>query len=359
MPKHMPVMVTGVGGGGHGEQILKALKLSDLGYFIVGGDMNAYSLGLTQVDAPYLLPPAGAVDYVDAVLEACRRHEVRALFHGSEPELKVMSEHRLRFEQAGVFLPINPARVIDLCMDKLSTSAWLQNHGFKVPRTLCIRTPEDLAAIDFCPAVLKPMVGGGGSANLFVAQDAAELGALGEYLLDNIGPYVVQEYVGTVDSEYTVGVLRDMHGQFLNSIAVHRMIMSGLSNRVRVVNRTGDPRFGKYLAISSGVSQGDVGPYPQVTQACEKIAAALDTRGAINIQCRYWQGEAYVFEINPRFSGTTSLRAMMGYNEPDLLIRRHLLGEQIPQRFEYRSGRVVRGLSEVVVPDRKIPDVFS
>jgi carbamoyl-phosphate synthase large subunit len=89
------------------------------------------------------------------------------------------------------------------------------------------------------------------------------------------------------------------------------------------------------------------------------MAAELDTRGAINVQCRYWEGEVYVFEINPRFSGTTSLRAMMGYNEPDLLIRRHLLGEQVPARFEYRSGRVVRGLSEVVVPDRKIPGVFS
>lgn len=359
MAKRIPVMVTGVGGGGHGEQILKALRLADTGYWIVGGDMNACSLGLTQVDVAYLLPPANAAEYVDAVLEACRRHEVRALFHGSEPELRVMSEHRQRFEDAGIFLPINPARVIALCMDKLSTFTWLQRHGFSVPRTLCIRTADDLATVDFCPAVLKPMVGGGGSANLFLAQDFAELRALGEYLLANIGPYVIQEYVGTVDSEYTVGVLRDMDGQFLNSIAVHRMIMSGLSNRVRVANRTGDPRFGEYLAISSGVSQGDVARYPPVTQACEEIAAALDTRGAINIQCRYWQDKVYVFEINPRFSGTTSIRAMMGYNEPDVLIRRHLLGEQVPPRFEYRSGRVVRGLAEVVVPDTGISSVLS
>ena len=34
-----------------------------------------------------------------------------------------------------------------------------------------------------------------------------------------------------------------------------------------------------------------------------------------------------MFEINPRFSGTTSLRAMVGYNEPDVLIRHHVLGE--------------------------------
>src|SRR5579883_993260 len=355
----LPVMVTGVGGGGHGEQILKALRLADNDYFIVGGDMNAFSLGLTQVDVPYLLPPAGATDYVDAVLEVGRRHEVRALFHGSEPELKVMSEQRQRFERAGIFLPINPAHVIDLCMDKYATSTWLQRRGFRVPRTSCIRAEEDLQAVDFCPAVLKPMVGGGGSANLFLAQDRAELRAVGGYLLANIGPFVVQEYVGTVDSEYTVGVLRDMDGRFVNSIAVRRMIMSGLSNRVRVANRTGDSRFGRYLAISSGVSQGDVGRFPEITQTCEQIAAELDTRGAINIQCRYWEGEVYVFEINPRFSGTTSLRAMMGYNEPDLLIRRHLLGQEVSPRFAYRTGRVVRGLCEVILPDTKIPDVFS
>jgi carbamoyl-phosphate synthase large subunit len=357
--ERIPVMVTGVGGGGHGEQILKALKLADTGYLIVGGDMNAFSLGLSHVDIPYLLPPARAAHYVDAVLEVCRRHGVRALFHGSEPELKVMSEHRQRFEQAGVFLPINPAPVIDLCMDKLATFDWLRQHGFAVPRTLCIRTARDLAAVDFCPAVLKPMVGGGGSANLFLAQDFVEVRALGEYLLANIGPYVVQEYVGTVDCEYTVGVLHDMDGEFLNSIAVRRMIMSGLSNRVKALNRTGDPRFGEYLAISSGVSQGDVAQFPEVTQACEEIAAALDTRGAVNIQCRYWEGKVYVFEINPRFSGTTSIRALMGYNEPDLLIRKHLLGEHIQPRFAYRSGRVVRGLAEVVVPERGIPHVLA
>jgi carbamoyl-phosphate synthase large subunit len=357
--QRISVMVTGVGGGGHGEQILKALKMAETPYFIVGGDMNAFSLGLTQVDVPYLLPPARADGYVDAVLEACRRHEVRALFHGSEPELKVMSEQRERFERAGIFLPINPARVIELCMDKLRTYQWLREHGFAAPRTLHIRTVEDLEGVDFCPAVLKPMVGGGGSANLFLAQHPDEVRFLGTYLLANIGPYVIQEYVGTVDSEYTVGVLRDMNGELLNSIAVRRMIMSGLSNRIRVANRTGNAKFGESLAISSGVSQGDVGQYPQVTSVCERIASALDARGAINIQCRYAEGQVHVFEINPRFSGTTSIRAMLGYNEPDVLIRRHLLGEQVMPRFEYRSGRVVRGLSEVVVPERKIPSVFS
>lgn len=347
-------MVTGVGGGGHGEQILKALHLAETPYLIVGGDMNAFSLGLSNVDIPYLLPPANDSGYIDALLEVCARHDVRALFHGSEPELRVMSANRERFAAAGIFLPINPPEVIDLCMDKFRTFAWLKSQGMEVPRTVQIQSLEDLETVDFFPAVLKPMVGGGGSANLFLAQDEKELRFLGGSLLLNVGPYIVQEYVGTVESEYTVGVLSDMDGVLINSIAVRRMILSGLSNRIRVQNRTGRAELGTILAISSGVSQGDIGQFTEVTGPCEKISQALGATGAINIQCRFVNDTVYVFEINPRFSGTTSLRAMVGYNEPDLLIRKHLLGETISPHFSYQSGRIVRGLSEVLLSERQI-----
>jgi carbamoyl-phosphate synthase large subunit len=57
-----------------------------------------------------------------------------------------------------------------------------------------------------------------------------------------------------------------------------------------------------------------------------------------------------VFEINPRFSGTTSIRAMVGYNEPDVLIRRHLLGEDVETRFPYGRGLVLRSLTETLIP---------
>jgi carbamoyl-phosphate synthase large subunit len=62
-----------------------------------------------------------------------------------------------------------------------------------------------------------------------------------------------------------------------------------------------------------------------------------------------------VFEINPRFSGTTSLRAMVGFNEPDLLIRRHVLQEKIEPHFKYGSGIIVRGLSELLINPENLP----
>jgi carbamoyl-phosphate synthase large subunit len=354
----IPVMVTGVGGGGHGEQIFKALKLAKTPYHIVGGDMNSFSLGLAKVDIPYILPPANHDGYIDSLLTVCKRHDICALFHGSEPELKVMSENRELFKKAGIFLPINPPEVIHLCMNKLRLSEWLKSKGFEVPKTIHIKTEADLDTVDFFPAVLKPMIGGGGSANLFLAQDKNDLQFYGRSLLTNIGPYIVQEYIGTTESEYTVGILSDMEGRLINSIAVRRMILSGLSNLIKIKNRTGRQELGPVLAISSGISQGKVGVYTEVTEPCEKISQALGATGAINIQCRLVKGKVYVFEINPRFSGTTSIRAMMGFNEPDLLIRKYVLDEEITPRFSYQTGEIARGLSEIILPDKRIRHAF-
>ena len=42
------VVVTAVGGGGNGEQLVKALRLSNLDYTIVGTDVMAHSKGLYE-----------------------------------------------------------------------------------------------------------------------------------------------------------------------------------------------------------------------------------------------------------------------------------------------------------------------
>lgn len=348
-------LVTGVGGGALGEQVLKALRLADTTYDIVGTDITPYSSGLAKVDHRLLLPPATDPAYVDVLLRVCQERDIEVVFYGSEPELRRLSGSARRFQEAGVFVPINPSDVIETCLDKLRTMRRLEDAGFEVPPYRRIRSLEDLENFHHIPAVLKPSVGGGGSANLHLAQDRAELRACGQSLLAAHDEFLAQAYVGRADEEYTVGVLIDMDGVLLNSIAVRRDIMSPLSNRIKVANRTGRAELGSVLAVSSGVSQGRIGRFEEVCRPCEEIAVALGARGAVNIQCRLVDGNVVVFEINPRFSGTTSLRAMVGYNEPDILVRRHVLGEAIAGRFPYGEGVIVRSLAETLIGDEDVP----
>jgi len=347
--KPISILVTGLSGGAYGEQILKALRMAKTDYKVVGGDMSQFSKGLLEVDYAYILPPAGDPAYVQTLLKICDKHGVSAVFYGSEPELKAMSAARDEFQGHGLFLPINPAPVIDVCMDKVKTCDFLETNHFNVPAYRRVTSAKDLDEFGKLPAVLKPSIGGGGSGNVFLAQTLHELLNFGQYLLSLYPEFIVQEYMGTPDSEFTVGILVSMDGELLNSIAVKRNILTGLSNRMKVPNCTDRAVLGPLLALSNGISQGEIGRFPEVTEPCERIAMSLRCRGVLNIQCRVVDGQVYAFEINPRFSGTTSLRAMVGYNEPDVLIRKHLLGEHITPHFPYKSGVITRGLSEVLM----------
>jgi carbamoyl-phosphate synthase large subunit len=345
------VLVTGVGGASLGEQCLKALRAASTGYRIIATDLVRESLGLSLADVPCVVPPASDEGYLSEMLRLCEEHGVNAMIPTSEAELRVVSGARDRFTERGIFLPINRHELISAGDDKFQSLEKIAGAGVRTPAHLAMRSVGEAAAWSDFPCVVKPAFGGSGSANVFIAQSADELRALAGYLLGFEERVTIEEYVGDAHSEFTVAVLRDMDGGLIHSIAIRRALLGGISNRVKVPNRTGRRELGEVLAISSGVSQGRIDDFPEVRGPCEALAEGLDSRGPLNIQCRMHEGELVVFEINPRFSGTSLLRALAGFNEPDLLIRLHVLGESVERGFRYGHGTVLRGLSEVFYPD--------
>lgn len=347
--KKINVLVTGASGGGVGEQIIKALKLSSLNLFIITTDVKINSKGLSDGHKGYVVPFANDESYIQTILNLCDENDVKVVFPGSEAELTKLSQNREVFENRKILLPINSNKVIDICTDKTKTMIFLEENGFNFPKNITIKSSDDIKKIDFLPAVIKPSIGGGGSKDIMIAQTVEEVKLFSTYLLNMYDEFIVQEYVGTPDSEYTVGVLNSMDGEFINSIAIHKSIENALNNRIRIKNRTSRKDLGKNLVISSGISEGYVDKFPTITSECEKVVNKLGAKAAINVQCRFYNNKVYIFEINPRFSGTTSIRALMGYNEPEVLIRRHILNEKIEKDFSFKSGYVARGLNEILI----------
>jgi carbamoyl-phosphate synthase large subunit len=343
------VMLTGIGGGGHGEQILKALRLGKLKYWIVGTDAGAACANRGKVDEFLTVPRASNPSFLDTIVQIALSRRCLAIFHGSEPEMAVLSKARDQLSSKGLYVPVNPPSVLALCQDKAKTLAHLEKHGFPCPAYREVRSVDELEGLQRFPFVLKPSIGGGGSANVFIVQTREELQFFATYLLSLYECFVVQEYVGTADDEYTVGVLFGQDGELLNSIVIKRIINNALTIRTRVPNRTGRADLGQSLIVSTGISQGEVGTWPEIRTQCEAIASTLSPRAPVNIQCRFVKGRVVPFEINARFSGTTSLRALAGYNEPDALIRRDVLGEKIEPHFPYTNMTILRGLTEMVM----------
>ena len=105
--------------------------------------------------------------------------------------------------------------------------------------------------------------------------------------------------------------------------------------------------------ISSGYSQGYIGDFPAIRAQAESIATAVGSRGAINIQGRLRNGELIPFEINPRLSASTYLRAMAGFNEVDVLLQHQAFDAQVTPTT-LREGWYLRSLTERYVPATEI-----
>lgn len=341
--KTIRTLIAGVGGGSNGSEISKALQSSDLNYSIVCCDMSKQNLYFCKSDKKYVVPPADNPEYISKLCEICGKENVEVIFPGSEPDLKSISENRETFEDMGIFLAINNRELINLCMNKKLTFDYLFNKGIAIPKTVPIDSEKDIKNVDFYPVVIKPYVGSGGSRNSFIAQDAEELSFFCHYMLKYGVKPLIQEYKGSSEDEYTVGVLSGKDGNPISIVAIRRFILSGLSNKCKVQSLH---KKGEMLAISTGISQGEIVIDDELNNQCIEIASKLKSQGPINIQCRYVDGIVYPFEINPRFSGTTYMRSLAGINEPDLFIRKHFLNEDIPPVPHPKKGLVLRGLVE-------------
>ena len=349
MNRQFCVLVTGVGGRSLGHQILHALLLLGDKYRVVACDADAFSFGLYQVNERYVVPRADAPDYIPAILQIIEREKVGVILPGTQPEVRVVAEQQNIIAATGCIVITSPVEVVRLCSNKKRLYNWLDVNGFSVPRTASTAEWRTLMAKVGFPIVVKPSQDSGGSRNVVILKDEIEVESyLGEE--SKKGEVVFQEYVGSEESEYTVGVMISKTGDLIDSIVLHRKLVGLSLGTKRIIN-------GHAYVLSTGYSQGFVVKHPLIQKSCEHLALEIGVRGPVNIQCRLVGDKVVVFEVHPRFSGTTSIRADVGFNEPDILIRNFVLGEHFG-RLPYQTGvAAIRALQHVIVPLEKMEGI--
>jgi len=345
------VVVTAVGAsGGLGQEIFKALKLAG-GWRLVGVDASKTGIGLylEGFAKTALVPKANSPNYVESLLDLCGEEEAVAVAPGSEPETLIIAANRGRFVSEGILPMVNELEVIRLCSNKAALFERLEKLATPCPITRLVTNPNDVDIGQY-PVIVKPARATGGSRFCFIAEGPAEAKFFTQYLLDRDIAPIVQQYIPTSDDEYTVGVTSVPDGAVIGSIALKRQLQSRLSYSTRYLS---PPPSYEDRVVSSGVSQGLIDSFHEIQQQCEWIAHQLGSRWCLNIQGRLWNKVFYPFEINPRHSGTTYLRAMAGWNEPDILLKWCLNGV-LPERKAPKRGFYLRGLTELFVDKERM-----
>ncbi len=334
------VLITGIGGASLGTEVLKSLDLSRK-YNVFGADISPFAFGLYE-DRFIKTFLINKKKYIEDILSVCQKENIHIIIPGGEEPLILLNQNREIFFEKEIFLAINSAEVIDLCTDKIKTFNYLEKMGIPVPVTKIINNKINLKNIPY-PCVIKPSKGSGGSVFVYIAENYEEANFCVSFLKKrNIEP-VIQEYISDNDGEYTVGVLSLPNGKLVGSIALRRLFHSKLSVLVKTEKRV----------ISSGYSQGIIDNFQKIRRQAEKIAKTLNSKGPLNIQGRVKNGIFYPFEVNPRFSASTYLRTMAGFNEIDIFIN-FLLNKKIilPGKIEY--GYYFRNLDEKFINFKKI-----
>lgn len=333
------VMIAGIAGASLGTELLKCLQHAGR-YRVYGCDISPYAYGHfdDHFEATFRVDVSR---YAESVLALCQEHRIRFILPGGEGPLTLLRAAFPSLEREGISLVCNEPAVIDLCSDKSRTFDALARHGISVPRTRVVRGSADLDEMPF-PCIVKPATDSGGSSFVFFAAGRNEAMSYVDYLVRARRTAVAQEYLPDSEGEFTVGVLSFPDGRIFGSIALRRVLDSKLSCLMR-----------KPGVISTGYSQGLIDDFREVCEAAERIAMAVSSRGPINVQGRVRDGKFVPFEINPRFSASTYLRAMAGFNEADIFLQ-HLATGKVPGRPLIRPGYYLRTLAEQFVPREQV-----
>lgn len=279
---------------------------------IIGTSNTNWTPGFSSCDISLVLPPISSDEYIPALFDVCRSHDVSGLISFFDPDVHKLSAHRSEFIKNGV-VPIIPEHYASkIAFDKLETWRYLNCKGIAVPLTSdsLEQTFTWLRSGQFSfPLVVKPRFGYG-SANTFIAKEYKELQVFFRYASNMI----VQQYI---DAEpLNVDGLGDLLSRPI-SVVPWRKLLSRLGETERSITIK----------------------CPELIALAEKLIREVGIIGPFDADFfRESDGKLWVLEINPRFGGGYPVSHLAGANFPEI-ITRMIRGEIVePYTNSYRVG---------------------
>lgn len=323
------ILVTGAGAL-LGQGILRCLNVSSNEYYIVTADPDYRAQGHSLGNKAYTIPMANDPEYLNFIEELIKKEQIDIVLIGTDVELPIFAKDKVRLEQQyGVKIIVSSLEVINIANNKWLTAQYLKESGFPYPLSALTTDKEaidELRKSRPFPFIAKP-VDGARSKGIKIIENERDLLDVCSYP-NNL---VVQEMIGEQEGEYTTGCMV-VDGKCLAIVSLKRDLRDGNT----------------YRAYRDGEN-----PYDTVIAS---IAERLGVDGPANFQYRIKDGQPIVFEINGRFSGTTPLRYMFGFNEVEALLN-HLFEVEEMKQPDLKNGAVFRTWSDIFVEQSQLDEL--
>ena len=295
---------------------------------IVGVDMAFDPTVLQMVDAFYQVPSASAPDYVDRLLEICKKESVDVILPFMSAELLPLIDRESDFEKVGIKVSVSDRASVEITTNKYRFYEFLKEHGLPVPRFAPVKKADDL--LPACEACGYP--------SNAVCVKATELSG-------SRGIRIVKPDVSRFDllfhekpnSFFTTmeDLLATLHERDEMPEMMAMEYLPGMEGSVDLIAENGKILYMAYrestVNLHSIPQAGVLKDYPEAYAIAEKVVKALNFTGSADLDFKNdVNGLPVLMEINPRIAATMRIFKEGGMNLPYLRIK-HLLGEPLPE----------------------------
>ena len=290
------ILVTGAGSL-LGQGIIKTINKSKIKTKIIGTDYFDTAIGLYWVKSGYLLPDvlkkSNLNKWLKEIIKICNKEKIDILIPGLDFETSILSKHKSFIEKKTKSkILVSSPRVLKVCNDKWETIKFLKKNKFLFPKSALPNNLSQFLKHNKFPLIVKPRFGST-SNNIFMVHNRVEL----KNSLKHCKKPIIQEIVGNQKNEYTCGSVF-IENEVLTTISLKRKLKNG--NTI----------------IATHIKNNSLNAF------LKKITSKLEPYGPTNFQLKLTKKGPVIFEINPRFSGTTHIRSIFGLNEIDIILNK-------------------------------------
>lgn len=309
--------------GRRGELLKDFRKTLPADSVLVATDNSKYAPALYYADKQYIVPKINDPDYIDIVLDICRKEKINAVTTLIDPEIEILAKNRSRFETIGVEVLAPYEETAHLCFDKYEMFKHLTEVGIPTVRTWGsyqeFSDSYQKGEVQF-PVFVKPRTGSG-SVGAHKVEDAQQLEQ--DMKMDNT--LIVQEFMNCEDLDADV---------YIDTIS-HEAVSAFSKRKIEM-------RIG---GASKTISFKDERLFVFIQQ----IVKTMKFNGPVDMDFFYRDGVYYLSEVNPRFGGAY-LHAYGAGVDFIQLIDNNLRGiTNEPSFGEYEEGVVMMMYDSAVI----------
>jgi carbamoyl-phosphate synthase large subunit len=315
-----------------GQGIIQSIKSSKKKYEVYGTDYLQDSIGLYWAKKSYILPDIlkskkNENKWLSKITQIIRKHKINYVIPGLDFELPFFSRYKLIIEKkCKCVIIVSNIEIIKTFRDKWLTFEYLQKNNFLYPKTALPKKLKNFLKKNKFPLIVKPRIGST-SKNVFLVRNKLEL----KEALKKCKNPIIQEYLYNTNNEYTCGIIFDpKKNSCLSSVVLNRKIKNGNT-------------------IKASLKKDK--KYKQINNFINSVAKKIRPFGPLNFQLCLTSRGPKIFEINPRFSGTTPLRNLFGVNEIQIFL--DSLERKKINKIRVNPGTVYRFYSNFFIKKEK------